>query len=289
MRSLPTFIQIHRRVKQRGTWYSLLVVLMLFGFFLEAYMHNFNLVYITLFFVFAIAFSAGPIGIYNLGRLYVSFECTGRLFAHEEGKLFFNVRNTASSPSWAVSLHCDELTSMIGRIDADGVQGATLLINPKRRGHLDCGECRLQSLFPLSTVRFVLPLGKLCDTIVYPRPYGQSLLSYIRQQKAHFGEEIDFDGVVTYSGAESLSRIHWASVAKGEMSVKVYTHEHDTQELNFDFYSSGTDDEMRLSQLCKWVLECEKSQHSYSINMPHRLLRSKKESTDVILEYLATY
>ena len=85
MKSLRTFAQIYRRVDQHATRYSALVVVLLFGLFLEAYMHDFNLVYITLFFVFSLAFSAGPIGILNLGHLKASYVRSGRMFAHQEG------------------------------------------------------------------------------------------------------------------------------------------------------------------------------------------------------------
>ena len=44
-----TLVQTRKRIRQRATRYSLLVVVLLFGLFLEAYMHNFNLVYMMLF------------------------------------------------------------------------------------------------------------------------------------------------------------------------------------------------------------------------------------------------
>jgi hypothetical protein len=105
----------------------------------------------------------------------------------------------------------------------------------------------------------------------------------------HFGEEKDFDGLASYSGSESLSRIHWPSVAKGETAVKTFVHEQSTQELAFDFYTAAKSDEERLSQLSLWVLSCEKSHQPFTIKMPNKLLKSKKESIDAILEHLARY
>jgi len=290
MKILASFIRARRRVKQRATRYSLLVVILLFGLFLEAYMHNFNLVYITLFFVFAASFSAGPIGILNIGQLEAGFEKSRRLFAGKEGECLFRIKNNSSTPAWAIELHCDEYETKIQRIEEHSDRIVSLRVKPDRRGCIECSSCRLQSFFPLSTVRFVLPMEKCCRAVVYPRPYGKPLRSFLARERTHFGEEKDFDGLRFYSGMESLSRIHWPSVAKGEPSVKQFSHEMQTKELVFDFYRIEGDDEARLSQLTLWVLECERDREDFRILMPHkRLLDSKKERIDAILEALALY
>ena len=289
MKLFATFIHARKRVKQRATRYSLLVVIVLFGLFLEAYMHNFNLVYITLFFVFAAAFSAGPIGILNIGQLEVDFETKRRLFAGEEGECLFRIRNVSSTPAWAIELHCDHYMTEMQRIDGSSDRVITLSVKPDRRGRLECSSCWLQSFFPLSTVRFVLSMEKCCRAVVYPRPYGKPLRSFLASRQTDFGEEKEFDGLKSYSGRESLSRIHWPSVAKGEPSVKQFSHEIESRELIFDFYRLHGDNESRLSQLTLWVLECERSREDFRIVMPQRTLDSKKESMDAILEYLALY
>jgi len=143
--------------------------------------------------------------------------------------------------------------------------------------------------FPLSTVRFVLPIEDECTLLVYPEPKGIPLRSYLQQQRSHFGEENDFDGIAPYSGFESPSRIHWPSIAKGESAIKTFEHEAKSQTLHFDFLKCADNDEARLCQLTLWVLECERTGVPFTITMPHKLLDSKKESIDAILEVLALY
>lgn len=288
MEAIRNFIKIRREVKQRGTIFSLFVVLLLFGLFLEAYMHNFNLVYITLFFVFATAFSVSPFGIKNIGQLKARYDHSQRLYVGDVGLLFFKISNPSKSTSWAIELVCHKSKEEIGRIDAGKSEIATVEITPTNRGILHIDKCRLQSLFPLSTVRFVLPIDG-AETIVYPEPKGVSIDSIKSKQSSLFGEEGDFDGLAPYSGMESLSRIHWASVAKGEPTVKRFSHDMEQRELVFDFYDAGDDDESRLSQLTLWVLECEKSRDSFKIIMPNKILSSKKDSVDEILRYLSLY
>ena len=73
------------------------------------------------------------------------------------------------------------------------------------------------------------------------------------------------------------------------MSVKVFSKEAQTPQLVFNFQSAANNDEARLSQLSLWVLECEKQNLPFMIQMPNKLLISRKVSTDEILEYLAKY
>lgn len=289
MNFLRTFVRTRKRVRQRATRYSLLVVVTLFSLFLEAYMHNFNLVYITLFFVFAAAFSAGPVGILNLGRLQADFDRCGRLFADQPGQCFFRITNPAAAPAWAVELHCGNTQRSLPRIAPFATLRAALEITPKKRGRVSYGACTLQSLFPLSTVRFIIPVDTPCAGIVYPAPEGEPLHTFLLRRRARYGDEEEFDGLTRYSGVESISRIHWPSVAKGEPSVKTFNHLLQTERLEFDFASAGKNDEARLRQLCLWVLECEAAGHPFAILMPGKLLLSDREEIDAILEHLALF
>jgi len=289
MKSLRTFAQIYRRINQHATRYSAVVVVLLFGLFMEAYMHDFNLVYITLFFVFSLAFSAGPIGILNLGHLEASYLRSGRLFAHQEGKIPISIQNTSTTTSWSVTLHDENTSVPLAHIKGEASKTLQLPVTPRKRGTFTHANCYLESKYPLSTVRLVMKIKESYEGIVYPEPKGLPLRSFLDQEETYYGEEKEFDGLREYDGSQRLSSIHWASVAKGEMSVKVFTKETRTPKLVFNFYTVATEDEARLSQLCLWVLECEKKNLPFAIQMPNKELKSSKESIDVILETLARY
>ncbi len=289
MKSLRTFAQIYKRIDQHATRYSVVVVVLLFGLFLEAYMHDFNLVYITLFFVFSLAFSAGPIGILNLGHLQASYGRPGRLFAHQEGHLSMQIENDSATTSWSVILRHGDTSIPLEPIKGDTSMNVQIPVFPDKRGSFTHKGCYLESKYPLSTVRLVMKIDDSYQGMVYPEPKGIHLHSFLQQEETSYGEEKEFDGLRAYDGSQKLSHIHWASVAKGEMSVKVFSKETQTPKLVFNFYAAGTNDEARLSQLCLWVLECEKQNLPFIIQMPNRVLNSVKESTDVILETLARY
>lgn len=262
---------------------------MLFGLFLEAYMHDFNLVYITLFFVFSFAFSAGPLGVLNLGHLNANFKPSGRLFVNQEGKISLKVSNSSSTTSWAIMLHGKESSVPLPMIKGESSRLLHLPTTPLKRGHFTYDSCYLESKYPLSTARLTLSIEQSYTTIVYPEPKGKSLSAFLNEEETYYGEEKEFDGLQDYDGSQKLSHIHWASVAKGELAVKVFTKETRIENLLFHFIHAGDNDEERLSQLCLWTLECEKKHLAFSIKMPKEILNSRKVNIDDILQTLATY
>ena len=289
LKSLRTFIQIHRRIKQHATLFSVVVVVFLFGLFMEAYMHDFNLVYITLFFVFSLAFSAGPLGVLNLGHLQAYFVPAGRFFANQEGKILVNIKNNSSMASWSITLHGEDVSVPLPYLKGASSTILSLPYTALKRGTFIYKECYLESKYPLSTARLTLAIDDSYKGVAYPEPKGKSLEAFLNEEETYYGEEKEFDGLRAYDGSQRLSHIHWASVAKGEMSVKTFIKETQTPNLVFDFYKAGLEHETRLSQLTLWVLSCEKKHLPFKIKLPKRTLSSTKESIDEILTALALF
>ena len=289
LKSLRTFIQIHRRIKQHATVFSVVVVVFLFGLFMEAYMHDFNLVYITLFFVFSLAFSAGPLGVLNLGHLEAYFIASGRFFVKHVSNILVNIKNNSSITSWAIKLYGENVFTPLPYIKGASSTIVPLPYTPSKRGSFLYKNCYLESKYPLSTARLTLSIDENYQSVAYPEPKGKSLEAFLNEEETYYGEEKEFDGLREYDGSQRLSHIHWASVAKGEMSVKTFVKETQTPNLVFDFYKAGVDNEARLSQLTLWVLACEKKHLPFKIKLPKHTLSSTKESIDEILTVLALF
>ena len=293
MKSFLKFIQTRRALRKRihhgATRFSLVVVLLLFGLFLEAYMHNFNLVYITLFFVFALAFTASFMSMDNIGYLEAKFLHKVRFFEKQETLLPITIQNPLATSSWAVNIGEKDRSIPIGEIKANSHKLISFALTPQKRGEFVYDKLSFDSKFPLSTAHLSMRIKTKLETLVYPEPKGKSLSEFLEESETYYGEEKEFDGLRSYDGSQKLSHIHWASVAKGEMSVKTFIKETQTPELVFNFKKAGKENEERLSQLCLWVLACEKQHLSFSIEMPNKKLTSKKESIDEILSFLARY
>ena len=200
-----------------------------------------------------------------------------------------HIHNNSNMTSWSITLHHENTSVRLEQLRGETSRTLQLPVTPNKRGTFTHKGCYLESKYPLSTVRLIMKINDPYEGIVYPEPKGLSLHSFLQQEETYYGEEKEFDGLRAYDGTQKLSHIHWASVAKGDISVKVFSKETQTPKLVFNFYSAALDDEARLSQLCLWVLECEKQNLPFMVQMPNKLLNSAKESTDVILETLARY
>ena len=279
----------YRQIRQRATKFSLLVTLLLFGLFFEAYMHNFNLVYITLFFVFALAFSAGPFGMRNIKAVELEFQGCGRLFAKRVGECRVRVKNIASYPIWDIEVVTDKGVDYLGNIKEHQSKVAHIKFTPQKRGKIELKSCYAQSKFPLYTVRFQKHLQSKCEAIVYPSPDGKSLEEYLNIRLDLIGDEGDFDGITKSDGFVPASRIHWASIAKGEISQKVFQKSIKNRELLFDYDRLDGDKETKLSQLTLWVLECERAELDFEVILKDKRLSSKEVGVEKVLQELALY
>lgn len=261
---------------------------MMVALFLEAYMHNFNIVYITLFVIFSLAISScyfGRINLYNLALITLPQE---RIFAKTPSKLKWRIINNASNPAYDITYKINSSKQHFKWIE----QEALLSLSPvfEKRGSTPYPDIHIESRFPLLHVRF-LKLEKTAGKLmIYPQAYGIDLNKYLKEQASYYGERSDFEGLRSFESSDSPSLIHWPSLAQaGEMMSRNFSYVSQVQTLYFDFMSCADDDEARLSQLCLWILECEKQGRHFSIKMPNEILNSQQESYDAILQKLSTY
>ena len=133
----------------------------------------------------------------------------------------------------------------------------------------------------------VFPFGLFCawswfrpgtDVIVYPQP--KSLIHSSTDSGVHPGVmdsnhqgDDDFVGMRRYQDTDSPNRIAWKAMAHSQTLLsKEFCTAVDTELwLNFDNLENlGLED--RLSQLCYWILECEKNKQHYGLILPGKRL-----------------
>ena len=290
MRFLKRSRRTSSRTTARITPYFWLLVAIICGLFLQAYMHNFNIVYITLFFLVGFGLVSEFMGRMNLSRLRVRLLSRERLFANRSGAYRLQIINEASSPSYAVSVGNGISGDTLNRIAAHESAIAVLECRFEERGVQRFFDTQLESFYPLPHLRFGKRFDEEAEVLVYPEPKGRPLQELLARNRSLSGERDDFDGVRRYESGDAASLIYWPSVAKGETVMsKQFILEEPGEILRFEFLKSGGDDEARLSQLTLWALECEKAGMPFSIVMPGKELRSQKEGIDGILETLARY
>jgi len=268
-----------------------LLVLLICGLFLQAYMHNFNIVYITLFFLVGFGIVSEFMGRTNLSRLDAALLSRGRFFARTPAAYRLRLTNRGDTPSYAVTVENGRSRSEVRRVDAASAAIVTLEAQFDTRGAAVLPPAALESFYPLPHLRFGKRFEEQPPLVIYPEPKGEPLQELLARQRAAAGERDDFEGIRRYESGDTASLIYWPSVARGETVMsKHFLYEEPSRTLRFEFAASGSDDEARLSQLTLWVLECEKASLPFKIAMPGGVeLDSAEEGIDAILETLARY
>lgn len=253
-------------------------------------MHNFNIVYISLFFLVGFGVVSEYIGRRNVSRLRVSLLSCGRMFVRTASTYTLRISNPDSSPSYAIEVHNGVMQETVHRIRAGHSAVAGLHTDYQQRGEAVLPEVELVSYFPLPHMRFSKQVDLEHPVMVLPEPKGISLREMLVRNRSFTGERNDFDGVRRYEHGDSASIVYWPSVAKGDaMMSKQFIFEEPTQKLRFEFARCEGDDEARLSQLTLWVLEAEQAGLEFMVVLPHERLDSQKRGVDGILETLARY
>lgn len=291
MRYFRTFIQILKQIDTRPTKYFIFLVLSIVGLFSLAYMHNYNIVYLMMFFVFSLAGASSIIGRLNLYEIEASVLTSQDLFANTSSRYTVNIYNPNMDKD-AFSLECSNTESavLINELRAGQTTTISLTFTPTKRGMIRLPDLRLSSHFPLphETLFKDIPLEHECT--VFPQPKGKSLDSFSSKHLFHVGEYDDFEGIRSYKDGEALSLIYWPSLAKGgRLMAKEFSLLERSRHLHFDFLTSADSDEERLSQLCLWAIECKNKNISYTMHFPHTSLNSTQRSHYEILGFLALY
>lgn len=291
MRYLRTYIRILKQIKTRPTRYFPLLVLAIIALFLLAYMHNYNIVYLMMFFTFALAGASSLIGRFNLIDLELAFFSGERCFAKVQSHYAIRLSNPALSRSaYAVELHTGDEHHVVNILPPYADQIVRFDLTPLKRGTITLPAIELGSRFPLPHELLYREIDLRRTLTVYPEPKGMPLEAFTNKSRTFSGEQDDFDGIRNYRKGDPLSLIHWASIAKNsELMSKEFIYNEQNRKLYFDFRLCGDDDEARLSQLTLWILECERKAIPYLVKMPDQMIDSMKVPTDAILETLARF
>ncbi len=291
MRYFHTFILILKGIDTRPTKYFVFLVLSIVGLFFLAYMHNYNIVYLMMFFIFSLAGASSIIGRLNLYEIQASVLVSQDFFAKTPSAYTLTVYNPNPNKD-SFSLECSNADSsvIIHELRAGQTKTISLGLIPQERGKMELPPLKLGSHFPLPHELLFKYINLEHESLVFPQPKGKSLESFSSKHLFHIGEYDDFEGIRTYKQGEALSLIYWPSLAKGDrLMAKEFSLLEKSRHLHFDFIKAADSDEKRLSQLCLWALECKKKNISYTMHFPNTSLNSNARSHYEILQFLALY
>ena len=285
----------HRRIfilpTHRGLNFALLIALLL----LIAFVYNNNLAYLLAFLLASIFFITILHSYKSLAGLILQKGQTTSVFAGEAAGFKVNISNPADIERYNLQITLQNSESLT--IKANNTVSVTLYSLTHKRGWHPAGTVTISSAYPLGFFRAWSPIQFNLKALVYPKPsrlelaFPETPSTRVQQGFRQKGTD-DFYGLKEYQPGESIKQIHWKTFAKGQgLFSKVYGGENST-EIWLDYeHTPGHNTEERLSQLCRWVLDAERTGARYGFSLPGLTLLPDNSSlhTRKCLEALALF
>ena len=284
-----------QRIYILPTRQGIIFAIMLFAMLLGAINYNNSMAYILTFLLASIYMLAILHTYRNIAGLHISSTRPEPVFAGETA-LFpicfdnrdkslrpaINLQLTSRSKSGLLKLKrktVKKRTVSMVDIETDDITRIFVPVNSYQRGLLSLDRIIISSCFPLGLFRAwsYLDFDQYC--IVYPKPSGrlefpQKILVDEQGQLGLATGTDDFAGFRRYHQGDSIKNIAWKALAHGqELLVKKFSG---NESLKLSFLWEDVQDlpdiEQRLSQLCLWILEAERSGINYQLEIPGKLI-----------------
>jgi len=154
-----------------------------------------------------------------------------------------------------------------------------LSLPAQKRGKLALGRIRIASLFPLGLFHTWSYFNTEYTALVYPKPEGDLPLpltaEYGQQFKQHQQKGVDdFSGFNSYRVGDPIHAIAWKAMARDDiLRTKQFTSQQGgLVMLSWQDLNHIADIEIRLSQLCSWVLQADSAGMNYGLTLPSTTL-----------------
>ncbi len=146
----------------------------------------------------------------------------------------------------------------------------------RQRGCFQPGRLNIASSFPLGLFRAWTWIDLDMACWVYPKPLpsplprlqGAGEMTEAQLLNRVLGVD-DFEGLQTYAPGDPLKHVHWKVFARtDEMFTKTFVAAHQPQRL-LDWSKMPSDHlEVKLSQLCYWILQFAEQHVSFALHLP---------------------
>lgn len=244
-----------------------------------------NLVFALAFMLLAIWLQAAWVCWRNLSGLVWQPGVPSPVFAGESLRLEGLLRENNGRPRCALELATEQASGEPAGIASDSDATLALAMPTQRRGLLTIERLRLQSRYPLGLWQCRRPLPAL-QALVYPCPFGEARLPLASPLPAHRQTAADdFQGVRTYAAGDPPRRINWRAFGRSEqLLVNRFDGGRGGEALWLDWEGCAGNDEQRLGQLTRWVIEAERAGREYGLRLPGSALppdrgRTQREAT----------
>jgi uncharacterized protein (DUF58 family) len=270
MQSFSNFFNLKLK-PLKSFWFAILLIILLF---VVAYVHNNNVAYIVMFFLFSVILIAIYLGARNIKNMNLELLYEPKVFANRA----FKYKAKLCSCGYAIYVQ-DK------RHNINGEKLIDLEYKFNKRGFHKIDSKEIYSYYPLGLIKYIKRVILDKEVLVFPELKGKSLEKSFFSSNSINGYINDFEGLKNYSQSDNISDIHWPSVAKGEMASKKFSYNSESDTLVFDYNLISGDKESKLSQLALWSVEAESMGYKYIVKIDRKVLKD----IDEILKTLALY
>ncbi len=263
----------HQRIfilpTRNGLGFVVLITILL----LIAFVYNNNLIYILAFLLASVFFVTIIHSFKSLAGLSIKKGKSNAVFAGEAAPFTVHLENSGDDQRLSLSINLSGEIPVQSHLTTSDKAHVTLYTPTNKRGWFQCGTITISSNFPLGLFRAWAPINFDYKILVYPKP-AELEIPFPDNSGISTGSGIpkknreDFFGLTRYQPGHSIRQIHWKALAKGQgLHSKEYMSQQNS-ELWLDYqYTPGRDLEERLSQLCRWLIDAEKSGFHYGLKM----------------------
>lgn len=233
----------------------------------------------------------------NLLKLSFESATCAPCFAGESSAFSVQVNNRNLHTRYSVQTFTSEKMITTTDIQANSLTSVIIKHTFSHRGLVDLPRFTIESRFPFGLFRAWAILELDHKQLVYPKPATDKLLPIKHSglsegnKQSSIGRD-DFRGLRSYVQGDPLQHVHWKSYARHQT---LQTKEFSASSANElwlsweDTTAKGT--ELKLSQLCRWVLLANKQKLNFGLSIKGVLIKpgSGTKHLKLCLQQLALY
>lgn len=263
-----------RQIYILPTRHGLLFTLVLIALALAAVNYSNALAYLLTFLLASMAVVSLLHTQRNLLMLRVSAASGDPVFVGEPATLRVCLHNDRGA---RYALRIESKSAAVAPFDvpAQDTRCVALSVPTVRRGWLDCPPLTLASIYPLGITRAWsrrLTLPARC--LVYPKPTGAAPWQTAAGNEGESRPGVmqdgeDFTGLRAYQPGDAPARISWKTLARGQglHTKEFHAPRAESVWLDWDAFAPQAT-EMRLSLMCRAVLDAEVNGLAYGLRLP---------------------
>jgi len=236
----------------------------------------------------------------NIRQLSINTLQLAPIFAQHKASINVQLSNGKGklTPGVSIALTDQAFSNTVAAelpLSTEKLINANIAIKPLKRGCFALNSLQLSCNYPIGLWRWQKNTCSEAKLWVYPTPQGKQALPKPKAKQGTYlkREQGDFSHVRTYQRGDSMNHIAWKQMARtGEVMTKEFDGGEGLRQTILSLQDAKQADiEARLSQLCRWILDCHQRQLKYALELPNQTIAAAQGEAhkEVCLQALAQY